>query len=99
MCIQHFFPSTDSGFSAIVCSIIQKASNALEVLREVLDAVDSQNPEVHKSVVFSLFCIFPWIYLDRHILLIVCKCCHTEVLAVKFLQGFHIQFLSGLEIF
>lgn len=27
-------------------SIIQKANNALEVLKEVLDAVDSQNPEV-----------------------------------------------------
>lgn len=27
-------------------SIIQKASNALEVLREVLDAVDGQRPEV-----------------------------------------------------
>ncbi|OAY33223.1 TOM1-like protein 5 isoform X1 [Manihot esculenta] len=30
-------------------SIIQKASNALEVLREVLDAVDSQNPEGAKD--------------------------------------------------
>lgn len=30
----------------ILCSIIQKASNALEVLKEVLDAVDSQHPEV-----------------------------------------------------
>lgn len=27
-------------------SIIQKASNALEVLKEVLDAVDSHSPEV-----------------------------------------------------
>ena len=27
-------------------SIIQKANNALEVLKEVLDAVDAQNPEV-----------------------------------------------------
>ncbi|KAG4119191.1 hypothetical protein ERO13_D11G063200v2 [Gossypium hirsutum] len=30
-------------------SIIQKASNALEVLREVLDAVDAQNPEAAKD--------------------------------------------------
>ncbi|XP_011001257.1 PREDICTED: TOM1-like protein 2 [Populus euphratica] len=30
-------------------SIIQKASNALEVLKEVLDAVDSQNPEGAKD--------------------------------------------------
>lgn len=30
----------------VLCSIIQKASNALEVLKEVLDAVDSQHPEV-----------------------------------------------------
>lgn len=29
-----------------LCSIMQKASNALEVLREVLDAVDGQRPEV-----------------------------------------------------
>lgn len=28
-------------------SILQKASTALEVLKEVLDAVDSQNPEVY----------------------------------------------------
>lgn len=28
-------------------SIIQKAGSALEVLREVLDAVDLQHPEVH----------------------------------------------------
>ena len=28
------------------CSIIQKASNALEVLKEVLDAVQSQHSEV-----------------------------------------------------
>jgi hypothetical protein len=35
-----------SNLAFIVPSIIQKASNALEVLKEVLDAVDSQNPEV-----------------------------------------------------
>lgn len=29
-----------------LCSIIQKASNALEVLKEVLDAVDAQYPQV-----------------------------------------------------
>lgn len=28
-------------------SIIQKANNALEVLKDVLDAVDYQNPEVY----------------------------------------------------
>jgi hypothetical protein len=28
-------------------SILQKASTALEILKEVLDAVDSQNPEVY----------------------------------------------------
>lgn len=34
-------------FSVLIsCSIIQKASNALDVLKEVLDAVDSQHPEV-----------------------------------------------------
>jgi hypothetical protein len=31
---------------SIPFSIIQKASNALEVLKEVLDAVDTQHPEV-----------------------------------------------------
>ena len=31
---------------SIPYSIIQKASNALEVLTEVLDAVDTQHPEV-----------------------------------------------------
>lgn len=31
----------------ISCSIIQKAGNVLEVLKEVLDAVDSQHPEVY----------------------------------------------------
>jgi SpoU rRNA methylase family enzyme len=30
----------------VFCSIIQKAGNALEVLNEVLDAVDAQNPQV-----------------------------------------------------
>ncbi|KAF4349090.1 hypothetical protein G4B88_029059 [Cannabis sativa] len=34
---------------AFLCSIIQKASNALEVLKEVLDAVDSQHPEGAKD--------------------------------------------------
>lgn len=33
-------------FYLFVYSILQKASTALEVLKEVLDAVDSQNPEV-----------------------------------------------------
>ena len=33
-------------FVSIPYSIIQKASNALEVLTEVLDAVDTQHPEV-----------------------------------------------------
>lgn len=35
-----------SNLAFIVPSIIQKANNALEVLKEVLDAVDYQNPEV-----------------------------------------------------
>ena len=30
----------------ISCSIIEKASNALEVLKEVIDAVDARHPEV-----------------------------------------------------
>lgn len=33
-------------FAIVFCSIIQKASNALEVLKEVLDAVDAQHPQV-----------------------------------------------------
>jgi len=34
-------------YSAIVfSSIIQKASNVLEVLKEVLDAVDAKHPQV-----------------------------------------------------
>lgn len=33
-------------FISFACSILQKASTAMEVLKEVLDAVDSQNPEV-----------------------------------------------------
>lgn len=35
-------------FFLFAYSILQKASTALEVLKEVLDAVDSQNPEVYK---------------------------------------------------
>ncbi|KAK4356208.1 hypothetical protein RND71_025179 [Anisodus tanguticus] len=35
--------------ASILCSILQKASTALEVLREVLDAVDSQHPEGAKD--------------------------------------------------
>jgi len=30
----------------VFCSIIQKASNALEVLKEVLDAINTQHPQV-----------------------------------------------------
>ncbi|KAF3628546.1 hypothetical protein FXO38_23157 [Capsicum annuum] len=33
----------------MLCSILQKAATALEVLREVLDAVDSQHPEGAKD--------------------------------------------------
>lgn len=33
------------------CSIIQKASNALEVLKEVLDAIDAQHPQVSQGPV------------------------------------------------
>jgi len=39
-------------YSAIVfCSIIQKASNVLEVLKEVLDAVDGKHPQVSQESV------------------------------------------------
>lgn len=31
---------------SILCSIVQKAHNALEVLKDVLDAVDARHPEV-----------------------------------------------------
>jgi hypothetical protein len=43
-------------YSAIVfCSIIQKASNVLEILKEVLDAVDAKNPQVSQgSVIMKL---------------------------------------------
>lgn len=47
-------------------SIIQKASNALEVLREVLDAVDGQRPEV--------WWWFVWISEKIKMLHCICDC-------------------------
>lgn len=39
-------------YSVIVfCRIIQKASNVLEVLKEVLDAVDAKHPQVSQESV------------------------------------------------
>jgi len=35
----------------VFCSIIQKASNALEVLKEVLDAISAQHPQVSQGPV------------------------------------------------
>lgn len=49
-------------FYPFVYSILQKASTALEVLKEVLDAVDSQNPEVY-DLPFDFVYLPP---LNRH---------------------------------
>lgn len=51
-----------------LCSIIEKASSALDVLREVLDAVNTQNPEVLlNSLCLSWYCIvvqiLQWFYV------------------------------------
>ena len=40
------------------CSILQKAGAALEVLKEVLDAVDSQNPEVYNITEFLQYSLY-----------------------------------------
>lgn len=53
-----------SNFVFFLCSIIQKAGNALEVLKEVLDAVDSQNPEVPLGTLFFFFFFLEFIF--RH---------------------------------
>jgi hypothetical protein len=54
---------TISNLAFIVRSIIQKASNALEVLKEVLDAVDSQNVPFFPSILsLVLECFSAYLY-------------------------------------
>uniref|UniRef100_M4FC35 VHS domain-containing protein n=1 Tax=Brassica campestris TaxID=3711 RepID=M4FC35_BRACM len=48
-------PPTQQRESPTPSSILQKASAALEVLKEVLDAVDSQNPEQKMSLLLILW--------------------------------------------
>lgn len=48
----HFHLARNVSYSTIAfCSIIQWASNALEVLKDVLDAVDAQHPQVSQGSV------------------------------------------------
>jgi len=44
--VVYFFIFICLYIAIVFCSIIQKAGNALEVLKEVLDAVDAQHPQV-----------------------------------------------------
>ena len=72
ICSCDFRLAKSISYSAIVfCSIIQKASNALEVLKEVLDAVDAQHPQVGQGYIKlkSEFCfrgLWLELYIDSH---------------------------------
>lgn len=82
-----FLLSVNLSYSAIVlCSIIQKASNALEVLKEVLDAIDAKHPQVSQgSVIMKLEFHIPRIwfafYLDSCLVILLHS---NKVLGLKF---------------